>query len=341
MDNNEKPTFMMKLRRIFRPMNIYQNCKSTYLKIAPKGSTFYKITHGFLSIFLKRFHFFNIAYQEWIRKIDHYSEEQLKIVQRKIETMAERPQISVLMPVYNPPLGLLEKAIQSVIDQIYPDWELCIADDASTDPGVKVLIEEFIQKDPRIRAVFRTENGHISAASNSALAIVTNPYLALLDHDDVLHPHALYYVAQTILAHPDYEIIYSDEDKITKRGRRVDPYFKPDFNYELLLSHNMVSHLGVYRTNTVRKVGGFQVGLEGSQDYDLLLRIIEKTSFQQIRHIPLPLYHWRISKQSVAKNVNIKPYATDSGKNNFRVRCIRVFIAGNSEITALISVLKK
>jgi glycosyltransferase involved in cell wall biosynthesis len=320
--------FLMRLKKSLRPLKIYNNLKSVYLTLIPKGSKAYQISHGFLSVILKRFHLFNISYQEWIKKIDHYSEQDLAEIRHKIDMMEDQPHISIVMPVYNPPLSLLEEAILSVIQQIYPYWELCIADDASTDPEVRRLIEDFMQKDERIKAIFRPENGHISVASNSAISLVDYPYIALLDHDDVLHPHALYYVAQTLLAYPDSEIIYSDEDKITKRGRRIDAYFKPDFNYELLLSHNMVSHLGVYRTETIRKIGGFRKGLEGSQDYDLLLRVFENVHPNQIHHIPFPLYHWRITKASAADDVNVKPYAIESGVRALQEHLDRVSIDG-------------
>ena len=304
----------MKVKRTIRARNLYNKLKSIYLDLIPKGSKAYKISHGMLSVFLRRIQLFNITYQEWIRKVDTLSEEDIIKIQENTEAMDTKPYISILMPVFNTPDDLLEEAIQSVINQIYPYWELCIADDASTDPNIRLVINKYVEKDPRIRAVFRKKNGHISAASNSALELVQHPFVALFDHDDLLHPLALYYVSETLIAFPDCEIIYTDEDKITKKGRRLGPYFKPDFNYELLLSQNMVSHLGVYRTSTMRAVGGFRIGLEGSQDYDLLLRIIERIDFSQIHHIPLPLYHWRISKQSVAEDVNRKPYAIDSGK---------------------------
>jgi O-antigen biosynthesis protein len=240
--------------------------------------------------------------------------DELNEIHTIIKAMQSKPSISILMPVYNPPVSLLKAAIQSVINQTYPYWELCIADDASTNPDIKTLLNDFVKADPRIKAVFRSENGHISAASNSALELVQHSYVALLDHDDLLHPLALFFVAMHILEYPDSEIIYSDEDKITRRGRRLDPYFKPDFNYELLLGHNMVSHLGVYRTETLRKIGGFREGLEGSQDYDLLLRVYERIKPNQIHHIPFPLYHWRISRQSAAEDLNVKPYAIKSGE---------------------------
>ena len=305
-------------QQIWDPITIYKNLRSLYFAIIPKNSRAYERTPEFLRSFLKQMYLLNIYYQEWIRRYDTFTDEDFELVEEKIFNMSDKPSISILMPVFNPPIKFLEEAIESVLNQKYPFWQLCIADDASTDLDVKILIEYYRDKDDRIEAIFREKNGHISAASNSALSLAKYNYIALLDHDDLLHPLALYYVAKTIIAHPDTEIIYSDEDKITKWGRRFDPYFKPEFNYELLLSQNMVSHLGVYKTRSVRQINGFREGLEGSQDYDLLLRILETIKLNQIQHIPRPLYHWRVSNRSVAENVNIKPYATKAGGKALR-----------------------
>ena len=310
---NDHKKLQINLHRFWHPINIYNNLKSIYFSIIPKGSKSYEVTYGFLRIFLKQLHLLNIYYQEWIRRYDTFTDDDLAKIHQNITEMASKPKFSVIMPVYNPDLSFFQQAIDSVINQIYPYWELCIADDSSTDPSVKKLIQTYAEKDARIKYIIRESNGHISAASNSALELASKEFIALLDHDDLLHPLALYFVAEEINAHPESVIIYSDEDKITKRGKRLDPYFKPDFNYELLLSQNMVSHLGVYLRSSVSKVGGFRVGLEGSQDYDLLLRVLETCKPDQIHHIPRPLYHWRISNKSVARDVNIKPYAVDAG----------------------------
>jgi len=314
MSQNNTDEFLIKIKKFWHPINIYSNLRKLYFAIIPKGSKAYDFSYGFLRMFLKQLHLFNIYYQEWIRRNDTLTDETIKKIMGRVNGMTHKPMISVLMPVYNPPIELLEQAIQSVVHQIYPFWELCIADDASTDPRVPDLLLEYAQKDQRIKIVLRKENGHISAASNSALDLVTSEFVVLLDHDDLLHPLALYYTAKTIEAFPDSNIIYSDEDKITEKGRRLDPYFKPDFNYELFLSQNMISHLGVYRTEILRKVGGFRVGLEGSQDYDLALRVLDQSKPDQIHHIPRPLYHWRIIKASAARDLNIKPYAITSAK---------------------------
>ena len=317
--------------RFWHPIKIYHNLKSLYFAIIPKGSKSYKITYGFLRIFLKQLHLLNIYYQEWIRLFDNFTDDELAKIHQIITEMASKPKFSVIMPVYNPDLSFFQQAIESVINQVYPYWELCIADDASTNPRVKALIKTYADKDTRIRFIIREKNGHISAASNSALELASKEFIALLDHDDVLHPLALYFVAVEINAHPDSVIIYSDEDKITKRGKRLDPYFKPDFDYELLLSQNMVSHLGIYRRSAVIEVGGFRIGLEGSQDYDLLLRVLETCKPDQIHHIPRPLYHWRISNKSVARDVNIKPYAVDAGNKALQEHLARRSVKAHVE----------
>ena len=164
------------------------------------------------------------------------------------------------MPVYNPKPEWLAEAIESVIHQAYPDWELCIADDASPDPAVRATLEAYAARDPRIRVHFRANNGHICASSNDALAIATGDWLVLLDHDDLLPLHALYWIARTVADHPAARIIYSDEDKIDEHGQRRDPYFKPDWNPELLWGQNFVSHLGAYHRQTVLDLGGFRAG---------------------------------------------------------------------------------
>ena len=218
------------------------------------------------------------------------------------------------MPVYNTDERWLRRAIESVQHQLYSNWELCIADDRSTDPRVGEVLREIQSSDPRLRIHFREVNGHISAASNSALALASGEFIVLLDHDDVLPRHALAAVVHELNRHPDADIVYSDEDRIDEAGRRYDPYFKPDWNPELFYSQNLISHLGVYRTAMVRQVGGFREGFEGSQDYEMALRVVEQTQPARIRHIPLILYHWRAIPGSAALDVHQKSYATDAAR---------------------------
>lgn len=224
-----------------------------------------------------------------------------------------RPQLSVLMPTYNPPLAFLDAAIESLRSQWYPDWELCLADDASTAAGVREHLRAWAEREPRIRLVLCKQNGHISAASNAALQAATGQWLVLMDQDDLLPPDALWCVVQAISQHPDAGLLYSDEDKIDGAGRRFGPYFKPAFDADLLRGQNLISHLGVYRRELVLGVGGFRVGYEGSQDHDLALRSVDRLRAEQVVHIPRVLYHWRVHEHSTAGGIEAKPYALDAG----------------------------
>ena len=235
------------------------------------------------------------------------------------------------MPVYNPEVDWLEEAIASVQAQIYPSWELCIADDRSTSEHVRPLLEKFAAADPRIKVVYRATNGHISEASNSALELASGNWMVLLDQDDLLTEDALYYVGRAISREPNVALIYSDEDKI-ENGRRYDPYFKPDWNPDLLRSHNMVCHLGAYRMDHVRAIGGFRKGFEGAQDYDLVLRFSEGLLPGQICHIPRVLYHWRSHSGSTAQSGSNKNYAAIAGQAALNEHLQRTGLAGHVEI---------
>lgn len=248
-------------------------------------------------------------YREWIEQYDTISEADRRAIVADIERPGRRPLISVLVPTYNSDERFLREMIESVRAQIYPHWELCIADDASTDGAVRRVLEEAVTLDARIKITFRAVNGHISEASNSALALASGEYVALLDHDDRLPPHALYMVARYINLHPDARMFYSDEDKLSPDGTRMSPYFKSDWNPLLFLTRNTFSHLGVFETALVRQVGGFRKGYEGSQDYDLALRCVEVCGDDRVVHIPHVLYHWRVVPGSTATSASEKPYA--------------------------------
>jgi GT2 family glycosyltransferase len=239
-------------------------------------------------------------------------------IRHRIEGLNYTPLISVAMPVYNPDASFLRQAIESVRSQLYPHWEFCIADDCSTAPHVRQILEEFAAKDDRIKVSFRRSNGHISAASNTALGLASGEFVALLDHDDELTEHALYMVAEELNANPEADLVYSDEDKINPQGELYGPHFKTDWNPDLLYSLNFISHLGVYRRRLLEKIGGFRSGYEGSQDYDLALRVIEQISEQQIRHIPHVLYHWRESLASVGYKIEAKAYAHENARHALR-----------------------
>jgi glycosyltransferase involved in cell wall biosynthesis len=275
------------------------------------------------------------TYAEWIKKYDHLDEIAKASLRSDIAAMTAPPRISVVMPTYNADPAWLTEAIDSVRNQIYPHWELCIADDASTNNEIRLLLERYAQKDARIRIVLRDENGHISAASNSALALVSSDWVALLDHDDLLAPHALYFVAKEIIRHPEARLIYSDEDKIDARGHRQDPYFKCDINIDLFYSHNMICHLGVFQKRLLDEIGGFRVGFEGAQDYDLALRCLERIGVESIVHIPRVLYHWRVHAASTAASGEAKPYALLAGERALNEHFERRGIDGSVEATPI------
>lgn len=272
------------------------------------------------------------TYNDWVNKFDILTSETRDLMQIQAKCFENRPLISIVMPVYNPNLTWLKEAISSVTQQIYQNWELCIADDASTDPLVKPLLQSLAEKDNRIKILLRKQNGHISAASNSALTLAGGEWICLLDQDDILAEHALYWVVNTINTCPSCQLIYSDEDKIDDTGVRSDPYFKSEWNQDLFYSHNMISHLGVYKTSLVREVGGFRIGLEGSQDYDLALRCMERIAPKEIQHIPRVLYHWRIHANSTASTTEAKPYAMLAGEKAINEHLARMAINAKAEL---------
>jgi len=253
-------------------------------------------------------------YKKWIEKYEILSDKDSLKATAHMKGFKLKPLISIIMPVYNVEEKWLRAAFDSVIAQIYPNWELCVADDKSTDPHVKEILEEYKSKDSRIKIVYRSENGHISKCSNSALELVTGEYIALMDNDDLISKDALYYVVNEINNHPEADLIYSDEDKIDEEGKRFAPYFKPDWSRDMFFSQNVFNHLGVYRASIIKKIGGFRVGFEGSQDYDLVLRCLLHTSDDKIRHIPQVLYHWRAIEGSTALCSKEKSYTVSAAQ---------------------------
>jgi glycosyltransferase involved in cell wall biosynthesis len=267
-------------------------------------------------------------YTRWIRCQDRLQRDDVKRIREQIAQFHYSPLISILLPVYNSNLKWLQRAILSVQKQLYPCWELCIVDDASIDRKIWPFLQRCARRDRRIKLMRRTENGHISAASNDALRLATGDFVALLDHDDELAPTALYFVALALNKNRDLQLLYSDEDKLDARDRRTEPYFKSDWNPELFLAQNFVSHLSVYRTDLVRRLGGFRIGFEGSQDYDLALRCIEQIRPEEIEHLPWVLYHWRAGDQSTASNPTAKPYAQEAARRAVQEHLKRTGVAG-------------
>ena len=245
-------------------------------------------------------------YQRWISRHALTPAARARL-RADVETLSWRPRVSVITPVYNTPAAWLDACIASVREQIYPEWELCLADDGSTSAETRRVLDDAAAADPRITVVRLPENRHIPAASNAALALATGEFVALLDHDDDLEPDALLEVVRFLNRHPDCDFVYTDEDKRDATGARCDPYFKPDWSPEQFLNFMYTNHLMVLRRSIVEAAGGFREGFEGSQDYDLALRVIERTD--RVGHVPRVLYHWRQAPRSAAVDSAAKPWA--------------------------------
>jgi glycosyltransferase involved in cell wall biosynthesis len=252
-------------------------------------------------------------YAEWISRFDSIGDSELDAMRSRAKQLHAGPLFSLLLPVYDVPERWLRRCLDSVLAQVYPRWELCIADDASPSPHVRKVLHEYAGRDPRIKVALREHNGHISEASNTALELATGEFIGLLDHDDELRPHALLEMAEAISAQPGLQLLYSDEDKIDEDGSRFQPNFKPDWNPDLLLSQNYICHFTVIRTALVKASGGFRKGMEGSQDHDLVLRCSEVLTPNEIGHVPKVLYHWRAIRGSTALERDLKDYAAAAG----------------------------
>lgn len=283
-------------------------------------------------------------YLAWIERYESLTETDRDWMATRSAEWGERITFSILMPVYDPPLDLLGEAIDSLQAQTYQHWELCLADDASTNDAVRDLIQARAAADSRIKYVFREENGHISRASNSAAELATGRYLVLMDNDDLLPPHALFTMAHYIDANPGCRMLFSDEDKISLAGFRFEPYHKGAFDRFLMYGHNMFSHLGVYERSLFESVGGFRIGYEGSQDYDLTLRCMEQCEDAQIVHVPHVLYHWRQVLGSTSLGAGQKSYAFEAAKKGindhfercgYPVRAVNAEVPGVSVVRAL------
>lgn len=253
-------------------------------------------------------------YQEWVTRYDTLSDEDERLIKQKVESLSFKPFFSVLMPTYNTEEKWLCAAINSVLNQLYLNFELIIIDDASTNSRVRDIIREYEQKDSRVKSVFRKENGHIAKATDDGLKIATGEFIIPVDHDDEIPPHALYRFAHEINEYPNTKFIYSDEDKITEQNVRFNPYFKTDFDSEFLLSQNYICHLCCFNRELALKVGGYREGTDGAQDWDIILRMTRECIPEEIRHIPEILYHWRVIATSTASGTGSKPYVLNAQK---------------------------
>jgi O-antigen biosynthesis protein len=248
-------------------------------------------------------------YAHWISRFERLTRRDKHFIKQQIDAMSRRPRFSILLPAYESDPRWLRRALLSVRHQFYPDWELCVVDDASTKSAGWKIVERYARADVRIKMLRRETRGGIAATSNDALSLATGEFVALLDHDDTIAPEALYRAAVEIERNPALQLIYTDEDKIDEHEQRYSPYFKPEWNPDLFLAQNYVSHLTLLRTDLVRRVAGFRSAFDGSQDYDLLLRCVAQIEPKQIARIARVLYHWRALPQSTAANTSAKNYA--------------------------------
>jgi O-antigen biosynthesis protein len=233
------------------------------------------------------------------------------------------PRFSILTPVYDPPDDVLWAMLESVRKQTFSDWELCLVDDCSPRPEVGQMLERAAAEDPRIRFARREENGGIVATSNDALAMARGEFLALLDNDDELHPDALALVHEALLGKPEADYVYTDEDKIDRAGHHSGPFFKPDWSPERMRTQMYSCHLSVMRRSLVEEVGGFDPEFEGSQDWDLVLKVTERA--RAVLHVPRVLYHWRMLETSAAGGGEAaKPWAFEAGTRAVQAHCDRI-----------------
>ena len=249
-------------------------------------------------------------YEEWMTKLEEPTRTQLIEVSKELTF---QPKISLVVPVYNVDEKWLRACVKSLTDQVYPNWELCLADDASPKAHIKPLLQELSAADERVKIVLREKNGHISEATNSAIEIATGDYIGFLDNDDILADTALLAVVNALNEDQQREFVYTDEDKLSMSGKRFDPFFKPNWNETLLLGHNYITHFVVVKRSIVETVGGLRTEFNGSQDYDFVLRATEAA--KKIYHIPNILYHWRTIETSVAMDPQSKEYAYVAGQN--------------------------
>ena len=229
------------------------------------------------------------------------------------EPLEYTPLISIITPVYNTEVRYLKEMIESVLVQTYSNWELCIADDASTETETLKTLQYYEKRYKNIKITYREKNGHISQASNSALSLAKGEYVAFLDHDDTLAPNALYEMVKKLNENPKLKLIYSDEDKIDENAKRYNPHFKSGWNPDMFFSQNYICHLVFLKKDVVDTIGGFRIGYEGSQDYDLLLRSLHVVKDDEIDRVEKVLYHWRAIEGSTAYGSNEKAYAHEAG----------------------------
>ena len=269
----------------------------------------------------------NQSYQTWI---EHNEPDEEELERQRQTRFPYEPTISIVTPTFNTPKQFLTAMIESVLAQTYSHWELCIADGGSDNSHVKEVLQCWVKKDNRLKIKFLPQNEGIAGNTNAAFSLATGDFIALLDHDDLLAPFAFFEVIKTINEYSEVNFIYSDEDKLSEDGRvRSGPHFKPDWSFDTLRGYNYILHLTIFRKKLLDRIGGFREGYEGSQDFDLFLRVVEQT--KHIVHIPKVLYHWRKHAGSIARGPRAKLYAYESAKRALREHLERLGKKGRVE----------
>jgi len=261
------------------------------------------------------------SYEQWIAAHESFDAASMKILADRATTLRLKPRFSIVIPTYNTPDLILRTALDSVLAQAYPYWELCIADDNSSKSNVRLTLQEYARKDARIKITYRKTNGHISEATNTAMELASGDYVCFMDHDDEIAPSALYEFAIKLNEDTALDFIYSDEDKLTERGQRYEPFFKPDWSPEYFEACMYTAHFACYRASAVRKIGGFRTAFNGAQDYDFVLRFTEQ--FGNVGHVPKILYHWRAIPGSTAAAMDNKDYVIDAAVRALKERLER------------------
>lgn len=307
------------LRLLLKSLNsasIKQGMK--YLKRNGLKKTIYRIVKGYDPV---------QVYDYWLKAHRVKSSELDKQKSHKFEY---NPKISLLVPTFNTPLNYLKDMIETVQNQTYPNWELCIADGSNPDNEARAKIKEYASNDPRIKVVYLDKNYGISGNTNKALELATGDYIAAYDHDDFLELNALYEIVN-VLNQKKYDIIYTDEDKYNEATKKFDaPNLKPDFSIDLLRSHNYITHLFVVRADIMKNTGGFHEEYDGSQDYDMILRCIEQA--KSIYHLPKLIYHWRMHPGSTAEDPESKMYCYEAGQRAIQDHLNRIGVKGKVEM---------
>ena len=268
----------------------------------------------------------------WERNIGKDYKAWLALAPEVVAGSTDHPiTISILVPVYNPPIEFLDECLNSVMRQQARNWELVVANDGSTKPEVREFLDGFTAlhaADSRVR-ILHKENGGISSAINHALSSATGDYIAILDHDDALDPRCIEIFSERVAEGGEPDAIYSDEDKINSRGEHFELYCKPDYSPELLLTQMYLCHFTIFKRSLVNEVGGLRSTMDGAQDFDLALRLMPKLN--DVRHIPLPLYHWRAWAESTAMTIEAKPWAQQAAARAQQEHLDRTFGGGTVE----------